>query len=121
VVSAIFDTNILIDFLNAVPQARLELELYEKRSISIITWMEVLIGADAYLEPATRNFLKGFDVIELDDEIAERAVKLRREGRIKLPDAIIRATAEANAMLLVTRNEKDFAHDLPGVRVPYRL
>jgi predicted nucleic acid-binding protein len=121
VVRPVFDTNILIDFLNGIPQARIELERYEDRSISIVTWMEVLVGADSAVEPATREFLKGFEVIDLDDIVAERAVALRRGGKLKLPDAVIWATAEVNAMLLVTRNEKDFASDLPGVRVPYRL
>jgi predicted nucleic acid-binding protein len=121
VVKPLFDTNILIDFLNAVPQARIELGRYEARSISIVTWMEVLIGADASTESATRKFLEAFDVIGLDATIAERAVSLRRECKVKLPDAIIQATAEVNSMLLVTRNEKDFRADLPGVRIPYRL
>jgi hypothetical protein len=40
---------------------------------------------------------------------------------MKLPDAIIWASAQANAMLLVTRNTKDFPATDPGVRVPYRI
>jgi predicted nucleic acid-binding protein len=55
------------------------------------------------------------------NKIAERAVNLRRDRYIKWPDAIIWATAQARAMLLVTRNTKDFAADDPGVRMPYRL
>ncbi|MEA2831219.1 MAG: hypothetical protein QOF22_1967 [Bradyrhizobium sp.] len=51
------------------------------------------------------------------NKIAERAVGLRRDHHIKLPDAIIRA----HAMLLVARNTKDFEADDPGVRMPYRL
>ena len=77
-VRPVFDTNILIDFLNGIPQARIELERYEDRSISIVTWMEVLVGADAAVEAETREFLKGFEVIDLDDAVAERAVSLRR-------------------------------------------
>ncbi len=120
-VKALFDTNILIDYLNAVPEARAELERYDDRAISIITWMEVMVGADRDLEAATRTFLSGFDVIGLDHQIAERAVGLRRSRRIRLPDAVIWATAQAHAMLLVTRNTKDFPHDDPGVRAPYSL
>lgn len=54
-VKALFDTNILIDFLNAVPHAREELALYKDKAISVISWMEVLVGADAKVEtgPAT--------------------------------------------------------------------
>ena len=120
-VKALFDTNILVDYLNAVPQARNELRRYTERAVSIITWMEVMVGATDDVEAATRSFLDGFDLIALDEMIAERAVTLRRSHHIKLPDAILWATAQAHAMLLVTRNTRDFSSSDPGVRMPYRL
>jgi predicted nucleic acid-binding protein len=120
-VKALFDTNILIDYLNAISQARDELNRYEERAISIITWMEVMVGTEGRLEAPTRAFLDGFEVIGLDTRVAERAVLLRREKRVKLPDAVIWASAQVNGMLLVTRNSKDFPVDDPGVRMPYGL
>jgi predicted nucleic acid-binding protein len=120
-VKALFDTNILVDYLNAVRQARTELQRYTEKAVSIITWMEVMVGAADDVEDATRSFLSSFDVIALDGEIAERAVSLRRTHHIKLPDAVIWATAQTHAMLLVTRNTRDFAAGDPGVRMPYRL
>jgi predicted nucleic acid-binding protein len=118
-VKALFDTNILIDYLSAVPQARTELRKYSEKAISIITWMEVMIGADAAVEDATRAFLRSFDIVGLDAAVADRAVALRRGSKIKLPDAIIWASAQDNGMLLVTRNTKDFPANDPGVRHPY--
>ena len=103
-VKALFDTNILIDYLNAVPEARDEIARYEGSAVSIITWMEVLIGARTEVEQATRRFLDGFEVVAVDGPIAERAVLLRQRHRIKLPDAIIWATADTRSLLLVTRN-----------------
>ncbi len=120
-VKALFDTNILVDYLNAVPKARIELRRYTERAVSIITWMEVMVGAAEDVEDATRSFLSTFEVIALDGEIAERAVNLHRDHRIKLPDAVIWATAQTRAMLLVTRNTRDFAADDPGIRMPYKL
>lgn len=120
-VKALFDTNILIDFLNAVPQAREEFGRYPEKAISIVTWMEVLVGADPSIASPTRAFLSRFTVVSLGDEIAERAVALRRQHRIKLPDAVIWATADVHAMLLVTRDSKHFPDDMPGVRIPYVL
>lgn len=120
-VGALFDTNILIDNLNAVQQAREEIGLFENRAISIITWMEVMAGAKADLVEPTRHFLEGFRVIQVDDEIADRAVDLRRGHRIKLPDAIIWATAQVTGRLLVTRNTKDFPPGDVGIRKPYTL
>ncbi|HIJ37286.1 MAG TPA: type II toxin-antitoxin system VapC family toxin [Rhodospirillaceae bacterium] len=120
-VKALFDTNILIDYLNAVPQARTELDRYNEKAISIITWMEVMIGADSSVEAATLAFLEAFKLITIDDAVAQCAVKLRKEHRIKLPDAIVWASAQTNAMLLVTRNTKDFPVGDPAVRVPYQF
>ena len=120
-VKALFDTNILVDYLNAVPEARTELQRYTEKAVSIITWMEVMVGADHDLEAATRRFLSGFKILAVDEQIAKRAVSLRRNHRIKLPDAVIWATAHVHAMLLVTRNVKDLPDGDPGVRAPYQL
>ncbi len=120
-VKALFDTNILIDFLNGVPEARKELAHYDERCISIVTWMEVMAGADPAVQDDTEDFLKSFRVIAVDSEIARHAVRLRRSNRIKLPDAIIWATAQSAGLLLVTRNTKDFPPDHPAVRMPYRI
>jgi predicted nucleic acid-binding protein len=120
-VKALFDTNILVDYLNAVPQARTELQRYTEKAISIVSWMEVMVGAPIEVEAATRSFLGTFEVIALDGGIAKHAVGLRRSYHIKLPDAIIWATAQTHALLLVTRNTKDFGTGDPGVRMPYRL
>jgi predicted nucleic acid-binding protein len=119
VVKALLDTNILIDFLHAVPAARDELNRYEDKAISIVTWMEVMVGAPPLATRATREFLDTFALIELNEKIAERAVMLRQKHRLKLPDAIIWASAQVHAMLLVTRDTKGFPAGDPGVRVPY--
>lgn len=118
-VKALFDTNILIDYLNAAPEARDEMARYSDRAISIVTWMEVLIGAAPEAEARTRAFLDSFALIELDGDVAARAVAIRRMHRMKLPDAVIWASAQAHSMLLVTRNTKDYPADDPGIRVPY--
>lgn len=120
-VKALFDTNILIDYLNAVPEAEAELQRHQRRAISIVTWMEVMVGAMPPVAAVTRTFLSGFDLIALDRTVAECAMGLRQTHRIKLPDAIIWASADVHSMLLVTRNTKDFPADLPGIRVPYIL
>ncbi|MFP3942501.1 MAG: type II toxin-antitoxin system VapC family toxin [Alphaproteobacteria bacterium] len=120
-VKALLDTNILVDYLNAVPEARTELERYSEKAVSIITWMEVMVGAGREIEAATRRFLDSFDVVGVDQQIAECAVGLRRGNGIKLPDAVIWATAQTRSMLLVTRNTKDFPEGDPGIRTPYKL
>lgn len=120
-VRPLFDTNILIDYLGGVARARDELGRYPEPAISIVSWMEVLIGAPPGIEPATRRFLSRFSIVEIDRAVAERAVVIRRGGRIRLPDALIQASAEVHALLLVTRNTRDFDSASPAVRVPYSL
>jgi predicted nucleic acid-binding protein len=82
--------------------------------------MEVLAGAKPEEEAALKTWLLTFELIDLDRPIAERAVQIRREKHVRLPDAIIRATAQVRSLLLVSRNTKDFPENDPGVRVPYR-
>lgn len=120
-VKALFDTNILIDYLGGVSAAKKELGRYEYRAISTITWMEVLVGASTEEEESIRAWLGSFDVIALDSAIANRAVEIRKATRIRLPDAIVWATAQVHSLLLVSRNTRDFPADEPGIRVPYKL
>lgn len=120
-VSALFDTNILIDYLNGVDRARIELDRYTDKAISLVTWMEVMVGATPESEGILRGFLSSFVKLPIDQRVSELAVTLRKKHKIKLPDAIVWATAMADRRILVTRNTKDFSHDEPGIRVPYRI
>ena len=88
----------------------------------MITWIEVMAGArDATEDKRTRELLRRFRVLPLTSEIAEIAASIRRERRLKLPDAIILATARAHGLILVTRNTKDFPPGDPSIRVPYEV
>jgi predicted nucleic acid-binding protein len=117
----LFDTNILIDHLSGIDRAGAELRRYQDRAISIITWMEVMAGSNSEDESRIRAFLTAFRCLPITAEVAERAFVARKQRRLKLPDAIILATAEAADRLLITRNTRDFPSDDPGVRIPYRL
>jgi predicted nucleic acid-binding protein len=119
-VKAVIDTNILIDYLSGSAKAKQELDSFEELYISIITWMEILVGAEEAEDSEIREFLRRFRIYHLDAGIAERAVDIRRKEKIRLPDAIIWATAQHLGVLLVTRNTRDFPVRHPGIRVPYR-
>ena len=119
--NVLFDTNILIDYLSGIPQTRLEMERYSRRAISIITWMEVMAGSTQEDEKQIRGFLLTFSILPVTAEIAERAFVLRRQRKIKLPDAIILATAQEEDRLLITRNTRDFTGYDPDIRIPYKL
>ena len=118
----VIDTNILIDFLAGVDAAGKELARQDEPCISPISWMEVMVGAeDDSEERRLKTFLTQFERVPIDDQVAEIAVGIRRTTRIRLPDAIIWATARRVDGVLVTRNTRDFPQQAPGIRVPYSL
>ena len=118
----LFDTNILIDHLNGITKATREITRSKDAAISVITWIEVMTGAASTEEEAIlRAFLSHFQCLEITREVAERAAVIRRQKRIKMPDAIILGTAEAAGRQLVTRNAKDFPAGTRGFRVPYKI
>lgn len=117
---AVFDTNILIDYLVGREEAQREFDRYTRRAVSVVTWMELQIGSRSEEEADVIDlFLREFRVVDMTRGIARRAVEIRRRTGVRLPDAIIWATAETEAALLVTRNTKDFPVNDPGIRIPY--
>ncbi|OIQ85262.1 tRNA(fMet)-specific endonuclease VapC [mine drainage metagenome] len=120
-VKLLFDTNILIDYLSGVTQANDELDRYKQRSISVYTWMEVMSMATPQTRAGTEAFLASFDLLPVDAEVAKLSVEIQAIKPMKLPDAIIWATAQVHQCVLVTRNTKDIPADEAGVRVPYVL
>jgi predicted nucleic acid-binding protein len=121
---ALFDTNILIDHLCGHPQAEAFWTPYTDRLISRITVMEVMAGADtAQEEQAARTLLATFRIVELDAPLSETTISLRKSHpkKMKLPDAIIYASARSQSCPLVTRNVQDFGGVGSDVIEPYIL
>jgi len=121
-----FDSNIIIDTLRGMRQARDELERALQRGgrlwISRIVWIEVMSKGEGEGLRRAETLLSGFGIDEIDGEIAERAASLIRErASLKAMDAIILATAQTRGRVLVTRNTKDFPARMPGIRVPYTV
>lgn len=122
----LFDTNIFIDMLNGVHQASIELASYDMPAVSFITYMELRVGeiARPHEKPILDAVLDEFEVLDMNKTIMEAAIKIRGESlvnkpAIKLPDAIIAASAWARACPVVTRNPKDFLAAGVTVHVPY--
>ncbi len=104
------DTNIIIYYLNGEATAIDWLQSYqEKLSISVITKIEVLsYPFQKDEELLIQQFLNQFELIHLSDEIIDATIKLRRQRKIKTPDAIIAATALISKLCVCTRNIRDF-------------
>jgi predicted nucleic acid-binding protein len=109
----VFDSNILIYHLNdALPSSVLnhvEAWITEGAVISVMSRIEVL----GYPQTADQlrqamRLLAYFDEIPLHEPVVQRTITLRQQYRIRLPDALIAATALYLGSPLVTRNTRDF-------------
>ena len=118
---ALVDSNIVIDWLRGVPEAATELRRYRHVCASIITRIEVLAGVAPSGHERVAELMAPIEFMPLDIETADLAAAIRYQRRIKVPGAIIQATAQRHQLMLVTRNTKDFPASLPGVRVPYQV
>lgn len=91
----LLDTNILIYYFNNnIPEYSFEditNILKNDFNISIITKMEFL-GFPRHTPVSfkkSREFLLNSSIYNINDKIADKTISLRREYKIKLPDAII--------------------------------
>ena len=96
------DTNAILYFLSG--NECMKPFVSSRFAFSVINEMELLsypkITADE--EKEIRGFLDGSAFIGLTDSIKERTIQIRRTYNIKLPDAIVAATAIENDMTLIT-------------------
>jgi len=100
----LLDTNIILYLLGG----HLAEPLPKGNSfVSVITEIELLSypDLDRQTEQKIRDFLAQLTLINLDEPIKTKAIQLRRQYTLKLPDAIIVATA-------LTLNVPLFSNDL---------
>jgi predicted nucleic acid-binding protein len=103
VADLLVDTDIFIDHLRGTH------ELTPRRHrlhFSVVTRAELIAGNSA--TDAITALLAPFKEISVDRAVAERAGRIRRESGVRLPDALIAATALEHGLGLVTRNRSDF-------------
>ena len=95
--------------MNRLPRKGLDFlakTINEDFIISFITLIEYLGYKN--VSKSSQDFISLADVIEIDKQIIQTCISLRKNYKIKLPDAIIAATALSRKLTLVTNNEKDF-------------
>ena len=107
----LIDSNAIIDFFNyALPEAGIDLLLSVDPCISIITQIEIFSKHDLEEREIGKllQFTDNATIYLVDKTVALQTVKIRLKNKIKLPDAIIAATAICYNLTLVTRNIADF-------------
>ena len=113
--TALFDSSAIILYFNDALSAEsffLIKQAIDDRTgaISVITRAEVLAWPShtaQSIELASAGML-GFEQIDVDPAIADEAARIRRECNLKLPDALIAATAKLRGLDVVTANMRDF-------------
>jgi predicted nucleic acid-binding protein len=106
----LLDTNVVLDFMGRkLPETSkvlLSQIIDEQINISAINKMELL--GFQHTEQNLIAFVNYSDVYPIDDDVIDKTIDLRKKCRIKLPDAIIAATAIVNNFVLISHNIKDF-------------
>ena len=109
--SYLLDTNSVIYFFDG---EEIVSDLIENAKgqilISCITKIELLCfeTKDKTAVKGIDDFLKEVEILYVDTNIIDSAVTYRKKYKLKVPDAIIAATALHTGTPLLTRNVKDF-------------
>jgi predicted nucleic acid-binding protein len=84
--------------------------LSQESLMSVIVRMELLswVTGSTAIESDVRLFIAGSTVLPLTEPIIQQTVRIRRQHRVKLPDAIIAATAMVYDLTLLSTNDSDF-------------
>ncbi|MDR0834528.1 MAG: type II toxin-antitoxin system VapC family toxin [Candidatus Symbiothrix sp.] len=106
----LIDTNVIIDFSQQrfTPNiARQVAEILDNTPIiSAITQIELL--GFSIVPQQMKDFVDVADILNISQSVIFKTIEIRRSYKIKLPDAIIAATALENNLILLTRNSSDF-------------
>lgn len=131
--AVVLDSGVVVGFLDgqdalhgAADQVIRELIREQRLVASVVTYAEVMTGARLghHEEDQLSGFFSGLlsAVLPVDVAVADRAAELRVGARsLRMPDALILATAETDAdvELLVTADQR--LAKVPGLRCKVRL
>jgi predicted nucleic acid-binding protein len=109
----LIDTNVVSDYFSAsLPATGLQFMdsvIDAIPNLSVITQIELLCWkTDITKEQAVKDFISDCEILEITTDVISHCVIIRRDKKIKTPDAIIAATAIANDYILISNNDKDF-------------
>jgi len=105
VLKKVLDTNAILYLLGGKLAQPLPTGAY---FVSVISEMELLSypSLDEAALNQVRAFLSDVTVVELSEQVRELAIGLRRRHMLKLPDAIVAATALSLQAQLITNDVK---------------
>lgn len=118
---AILDTNVIIFASKGLIDIEKLLDRYDRFYISIISYMEIYgyVFQDENERRKIDNLIDNFEIIEVDFSIAQQVIQYKQtvKKKIKLPDAIILATANYLQAELITDDWDDFINIDANVKI----
>ena len=106
----LIDTNVLLGFIGKILPEKghetISKIVDTDFNISFINKIEILGHSSSTKE--LEEFVNTANILELSEPIIDTTINLRRSYKIKLPDALIAATALTKKLIVETRNTSDF-------------
>lgn len=120
----LIDTNVVIDFSEGRIPTRGRVFVAQvidtEPIISVINKIELL--GFSIVTTEIEELIDASTILDLSDDVVNKTIDIRKKSKLKLPDAIIAATASVHGLTILSRNVKDFERiqDL-SVIDPYTL
>ncbi|MEO5908233.1 MAG: type II toxin-antitoxin system VapC family toxin [Ginsengibacter sp.] len=111
----LMDTNVISDYFSMsfskTGMAFMDTAIDTVPNLSVITQIELLCWKiDTIIEQKVKDFIGDSVILPISSDVILHCVALRKNKKIKTPDAIIGATAIAYNYTLLTNNENDFSN-----------
>lgn len=123
----LIDTNVVSDYFStSLPISGLhfmDAVIDAVPNLSVITQLELLCWkTDSVKEQRVKDFIEDSVVLDIAPNVIMHCVDIRRNNKVKTPDAIIAATAIAYDLTLISNNERDFSQII-GLKFinPYKV
>ncbi|MFO7978759.1 MAG: type II toxin-antitoxin system VapC family toxin [Bacteroidales bacterium] len=116
----LIDSNVVSDYFSAsLPERGLQFMdsvIDDVPNLSVISQIELLCWkTQPQKERGIREFIADSVIIDITPEVISFCVDIRRHRKVKIPDAIIAATALAFGYTLISSNDRDF-HSVDGLK-----
>lgn len=121
----VFDTDVLIDYARGIGTAIAVLDaarLKAQPTVSVVTYLELLAGCSDKRELSILDaFMATFRIVHIDVVISRCTQDLMHTYRLshglRMPDALIAATALTSGWALISKNQKDYRF-IQGLSLP---
>ena len=119
--NALVDTGLLLDYLRGEARAAKAMDACAHRSISVVTWVELMAACPEGLAEPTRGFLRSFERLSVSESIADEALRLMtaRPG-LAIAHALTWASANVNQLVYLTTEARWVTKADANVVVPYK-